>query len=98
MAAPQPKSSTPMKGEADKELETSEKYFDLSHDNPGEDTIPDGDATMESPVVDGNPGTSDANNNDDGKYSSLKLTKKKAKLLKRYGTCLLYTSPSPRDS
>ena len=60
-------------------------------DNPGEDTIPDGDTTMESPAVDGNPGKSDANNNEDGKYSNYKLTKKKAKLLKRYGTINMTT-------
>ena len=86
MAEPTPKASTPVKGEAEKELETSEKYFDLSHEDPGDATIPHGDATMKTPEGDGVQGTSDANNNDEGKNSKYTINKKKARLLKRYGT------------
>ena len=75
MSMSKPKASTPKREDMDKELETSEKYFDLSTDGPGDHTIPDDDRTMKSPRLE--PTASSSKQDDDGK-----LTKKQKRLKK----------------
>ena len=69
-AMAQPQASTPKREDMDKELETTEKYFDLSGDGPGDHTLPNADQTMMSPRQ----GAAASTSNQDNKG---KLTRKK---------------------